>query len=91
MNPLSFHGRALIKFKKDQALWFKSCSLSHQLFCKCGDWQVHLLRYCERQRCRIAGDADGLGEGISFVTEDGGSQGNTGREPGGDTGAVEVR
>nr|ASH99098.1 ORF4 [Giant panda anellovirus] len=57
LKPNSFHGRALIEYKKKQAIWFKTCSISHQLFCNCGDWQVHLQRYCYRQQCTIEGNA----------------------------------
>ncbi|ASH99086.1 ORF2 [Pitorquevirus ursid8] len=86
LNPLGFHGRARAKWQKQQALWFKACSVSHQIFCPCGDWQTHIQRYCERQRCHIGGDTDGDIEGISFVTESGGDPGDIGGEPGGDTG-----
>nr|USZ80609.1 ORF4 [Tick-associated anellovirus 10] len=79
MNPNSFHGRALIDFKKKQALWFKACALSHQLFCNCGDWQIHLQRYRARQQCIFGGDPTDV-EGISFTTEDGGGSGDTGGE-----------
>ncbi|ASH99113.1 ORF2 [Giant panda anellovirus] len=88
LNPLSFHGRAKIQWQKKQALWFQSCSVSHQLFCNCGDWQTHLQRYRERQRCHFGGITDGDSEGISFVTEDGDDRGDTGGKPGGDTGDV---
>ncbi|ASH99083.1 ORF2 [Giant panda anellovirus] len=84
MNPNSFHGRAILQFKKKQALWFQSCSFSHKLFCQCGDWQVHLQRYREQQwKCITGGGHTDLGD-ISFVTEDGDTQGDTGGEPGGD-------
>nr|ASH99090.1 ORF2 [Giant panda anellovirus] len=70
LNPLSFHGRTLIEYKKKQAIWFKTCSLSHKLFCNCGDWQIHIQRYCSRQQCIIGGDLTDEG-GISFITESG--------------------
>nr|ASH99124.1 ORF4 [Giant panda anellovirus] len=79
LKPNSFHGRALIDYKKKQAIWFKSCSISHQLFCNCGDWQVHIQRYSNRQQCIIGGDLTDEG-GISFATESGTSTGDAGGE-----------
>lgn len=29
-------------YKRKEALWKKQCSISHQLFCNCGDWTYHL-------------------------------------------------
>ncbi|ASH99107.1 ORF2 [Pitorquevirus ursid11] len=84
INPLSFHGRAKAEWQKKQAIWFKSCSISHMLFCNCGDWMLHLQRYHQRQQCRGTEDIGGAPEGISFVTEDGGSLGGSGGERGGD-------
>lgn len=35
---------AEIEFRKKQAVWFLSCSRSHQLFCNCGDWTAHIKK-----------------------------------------------
>lgn len=31
-----------ILWNKRQALWFKSCSASHAMFCNCSDWINHI-------------------------------------------------
>lgn len=36
--------KAEIEWNKKQALWFMSCSKSHNLFCNCGNWVLHVKK-----------------------------------------------
>nr|ASH99110.1 ORF2 [Giant panda anellovirus] len=86
IDPLSFHGRAKAEWNKKQAIWFKACSVSHMLFCNCGDWITHLQRYqLRQQQCHIEDVIPGGAGDISFVTEDGDVLTDTGGERGRDT------
>nr|WBM82621.1 MAG: ORF2 [Torque teno polar bear virus 5] len=66
---LMFHRRALLDYKRKEAIWKQSISRSHSLFCNCGDYLKHF------QKCHLEGDGGrggvSPGEGISFTTEDG--------------------
>nr|WBM82662.1 MAG: ORF2 [Torque teno polar bear virus 19] len=67
---LAFHKRALIENKKKEAIWKQQVSISHKLWCSCPDYLNHF------KKCLIApAGAGGVspGEGISFITEEGGS------------------
>nr|WBM82729.1 MAG: ORF2 [Torque teno polar bear virus 42] len=64
---LAFHRRALIDHKRKEAIWKRSISQSHSLWCNCGNYLRHLIK------CPTVADT-GLGgvspaEGISFVSE----------------------
>nr|WBU87841.1 MAG: ORF2 [Torque teno polar bear virus 6] len=66
---LAFHRRALIDHKRKEAIWKRSISHSHSLWCNCGNYLKHLIK------CPTVADT-GLGgvspaEGVSFETEDG--------------------
>nr|WBM82749.1 MAG: ORF2 [Torque teno polar bear virus 48] len=73
---LSFHKRALLDHKKKEAIWKQQCSISHKLWCNCGDYLSHLIK------CPTVG---GVGvspvEGLSFTTEE-----DAGSEKAGDVG-----
>lgn len=42
-----FRNKEQILWQKKQALWFKSCSATHNLFCNCGDWITHIRKRWE--------------------------------------------
>ncbi|WCS65235.1 ORF2 [Grizzly bear anellovirus 5] len=72
------HQRWRAGYMKQQALWFKSCSESHKIFCNCGDWMSHI----SKPRCLTDTGADvSLQEGISFISEKGDG-------PGGDVAGI---
>lgn len=76
---LAAHKRWRTEHQRQQALWFKSCSATHKIWCNCGNWQDHILK--PKPWSLQQGGADvSLAEGISFVTEDGD------RKDGGDEG-----
>nr|WBM82689.1 MAG: ORF2 [Torque teno polar bear virus 28]WBM82701.1 MAG: ORF2 [Torque teno polar bear virus 32] len=65
---LAFHRRALVDHKRKEAIWKRSISQSHSLWCNCGNYLRHLIK------CPTVADT-GLGgvspaEGISFATEE---------------------
>nr|WBM82645.1 MAG: ORF2 [Torque teno polar bear virus 14] len=83
---LPVHKRWRTEYKRKEALWKRSISSSHAIFCSCPDYRLHFDSKC---RFMAEGGADfgvvSPGEGVSFVTEDG--------TPGGDdvsTGEVEA-
>nr|WBM82658.1 MAG: ORF2 [Torque teno polar bear virus 18] len=74
---LPIHRKWRQEYKKREALWKRSCSISHNIFCSCPSYTLHF-----DPRCRFTGGtADGVGgvspadAGLSFITEDGGTPG----------------
>ncbi|WCS65229.1 ORF2 [Grizzly bear anellovirus 3] len=79
---LPVHRRWRANFKKQEALWKRSISISHRVFCSSAENSSHLVppvldyRLHFDPQCHTLPDAGGVGgvspaEGISFATEDG--------------------
>nr|WBM82668.1 MAG: ORF2 [Torque teno polar bear virus 21] len=68
---LSVHKKWRAEHKKKEALWKRSISLSHQVFCSCPSYLNHFQPPVCRSTAVIGEDVSPA-EGLSFVTEDGG-------------------
>ncbi|WCS65241.1 ORF2 [Grizzly bear anellovirus 7] len=71
---LQIHKRWRADYNKKEAIWKRSVSISHSLFCSCPSYTLHFTK-----KCPGSGDGGVVGvspaEGISFVTEDGDDHG----------------
>lgn len=54
------------EWKRQEALWRKSCSASHKIWCNCGEWTRHVPGWSITTGGNTPRDG-----GISFITEDG--------------------
>nr|WBM82720.1 MAG: ORF2 [Torque teno polar bear virus 39] len=71
-----------MEFKKREAVWRRSISISHQLFCSCDNYLNHFIKCHSTGGGLIGGDVS-PGEGVSFTTN------TPGTEDGGDGGGEE--
>ncbi|WCS65232.1 ORF2 [Grizzly bear anellovirus 4] len=69
---LPIHKRWRSEFNKKEALWKRSISVSHSIFCNCPDYRLHFHPKCHSMAEGAGGDLGGVspGEGISFATEE---------------------
>lgn len=78
---LSIHKRWRADYNKKEALWKRSVSISHNIFCSCPDYRLHFTKKCLSTGDGGAGldDVVSGAEGISFTTDsDHGGEGATG-------------
>nr|WBM82671.1 MAG: ORF2 [Torque teno polar bear virus 22] len=72
---LPVHRKWMMDFKKKEAIWKRSVSDSHKLFCSCPSYLSHFTKCPTDGGAGVVGADVSLGEGISFVTEtDGGDK-----------------